>query len=182
MRVWTKQHKDVLKILEETNRFVCNKQYVLNDLEEHAFLMLEAYDWLVNNNPRLNEKHDDSHYPIWLSLSKDDTMLISDDFVIIEMEVDEKLINYIDINKWTRILNYSYIPINKEDELEHQKLLTLYNISDAQAYMSQFHPIIKKKIINSWNRLFDSSVSLGSDKKYGNIWEVKKEWIIKIEQ
>ena len=60
------------------------------------------------------------------------------------------------------------------------KYLEQYGTSDAQAYMSQFYPHIKRSIIESWSRLFDDSIILGSSKCYGNIWEVKKEWISEI--
>ncbi|WP_369819393.1 DUF3841 domain-containing protein [Tissierella sp. P1] len=46
--------------------------------------------------------------------------------------------------------------------------------------MSQFYPQIKRKIIDSWSRLFDDSIILGNDERYGNIWEVRKEWITQI--
>ena len=55
-----------------------------------------------------------------------------------------------------------------------------YGTSDAQAYMSRFYPHIKRNIIESWSRLFDDSIILGSSKCYGNIWEVRKEWISEI--
>lgn len=87
----------------------------------------------------------------------------------------------VNIDKWGAILNYSYIPGNEQDAKNHRQLLEQYGVSsDAQAYMSQFYPDIKRKIIDSWSRLFDDSVILGNDAKYGNIWEVKQEWITQI--
>ena len=43
--------------------------------------------------------------------------------------------------------------------------------------MSQFYPEIKREIIKSWDRLFDARVAMGNPDCYGNIWEIKKEWI-----
>ena len=50
-------------------------------------------------------------------------------------------------------------------------------VSDSKAYMSQFYPEIKREIIKSWDRLFDARVDMGNPDCYGNIWEIKKEWI-----
>ena len=46
--------------------------------------------------------------------------------------------------------------------------------------MSQFYPQIKREIIDSWSRLFDDSIHINSDQKYGTIWEIRKEWITDI--
>lgn len=107
-------------------------------------------------------------------------MLPSPDMVIMELELDPSIITKVDIFKWGTILNYSYIPTDEQDKKRHKDILTLYSISDTAAYMSQFYPDIKRKIINSWNRLFYDSITLGSNECYGNIWEIRKEWITRI--
>lgn len=48
--------------------------------------------------------------------------------------------------------------------------------------MSQFYPEIKREIVDSWSRLFDDSIILGSEAKYGTIWEVKGEWVTSVTQ
>ena len=178
--VWTKQHESIIKTLNEQGRYIAKKEFIFKDLGEHAHLVLETYDWLVKNTPNAFYRPKDADYPIWVSFSKDATMLPSDKSVILELTLDLDLITMVNINKWGAILNYSYIPANEEDEKRHKDLLEQYGISDAQAFMSQFYPHIKREIISSWDRLFDASISLGNDNCYGNIWEVKKEWVTKI--
>ena len=55
-------------------------------------------------------------------------------------------------------------------------------LSDAQACISRFYPECKREIMASWERLFDPSVSLGNDSCYGTTWELRKEWLIAVEQ
>ena len=81
------------------------------------------------------------------------------------------------MNPLCNILNYSYIPADKADEKRHKALLEAYGVSDTQAYMSQFYPEIKREIRDSWKRLFDDDIQIGSDGCYGNIWEVRREWV-----
>ena len=97
--------------------------------------------------------------------------------VILELEIEESLITRVNFTKWGMILNYSYIPADKADEKRHKELLEAYGVSDTQAYMSQFYPEIKREIIKSWDRLFDARVDMGNPDCYGNIWEIKREWI-----
>ena len=42
---------------------------------------------------------------------------------------------------------------------------------------SLFYPQIKREIQNSWERLFDDTILMGSDEKYGNVRELKREWL-----
>jgi hypothetical protein len=43
--------------------------------------------------------------------------------------------------------------------------------------MSNFYPDIRRKIVSSWDRLFDDTVKSGSSNAYGLMWEVRKEWV-----
>lgn len=178
--VWTKQNENVAQELDETGRYVAKKEYIYRDLDEHAHLVLEAYDWLVKNSPRASQKPDDAEYPIWISFTREATMLPGSGTIIMELILDPSLITMVNIDKWGIILNYSYIPADAQDAEHHRQLLEQYGVSDTKAYMSQFYPQIKRKIIESWSRLFDDSIIPGSNKKYGNIWEVKKEWVTQI--
>lgn len=107
-------------------------------------------------------------------------MLPSEGTVIMELTLDPSRITSVNIEKWGAILNYSYIPADEKDAKRHHELLEQYGISDAKAYMSQFYPQIKREIVLSWDRLFDDSIILGNDSKYGNIWEIRKEWVTKV--
>jgi hypothetical protein len=46
--------------------------------------------------------------------------------------------------------------------------------------MSQFWPVIRSKVIRSWDRLFEHKAEPGDPGTYGLIWEVKSEWIQRI--
>lgn len=178
--VWTKQHKSVAEALERSGRYVAKKDYISKDLDEHAHLVLEVYDWLVKHSPGAAHRPEGAEYPIWVSFAQEATMLPSEGSVILELRVEPSLITKVNINKWGTILNYSYIPAHEQDAREHRKMLEEYGVSDAKAYMSQFYPQIKRKIIDSWSRLFDDTVLLGGKQCYGNLWEIKKEWVINI--
>jgi len=104
-------------------------------------------------------------------------MLKSPGTVILELTLDPDWIVPVNIMKWGAVLDYSYIPADREDAARHRKLLEEYRVSDSKAYMSQFYPEIKREIIKSWDRLFDARVDMGNPDCYGNIWEIKREWI-----
>jgi hypothetical protein len=175
--VWTKQNRAVLDQLDASGRFIADERYIRRELEDTADIMLFVYRWLADHMPSAGEKPSDVKYPVWVSFIKEATMCPEDGFAVLELVVPEELITRIDTAKWTRITNYSYIPLNDEDEREHTRYLEQLGINNADAVMTHFYPEAGDKITGSWDRLFDGSVSLGSRSEYGLIWEVKKEWI-----
>lgn len=180
VRVWTKQHENMLKELLDTGRYTAKKQYAAGDLTDQAYLMLEAYDWLVKNGPQSDKRPEDVAYPVWLSFSRRTAMLMEKNMVILELEVDPSRLTFINIEKWTSILNYSYIPANQADMNRHRELLNAYGVSDVKAYMTQFYPEIKREIRESWIRLFVEGIPENLEAYYGNIWEVRKEWLVQV--
>ena len=177
IKVWTRQHSSVLKTIQETGRYVAKKEYITIDMQEHADIIFEVYDWLVKNGPDVANRPQDVQYPVWVSFDEKAAMLAGDEGVVLELLLDEASITFINIAKWGAILNYSYIPQDQADAKRHKTLLELYGTDDVRAVMTSFYPEIKREIVKSWDRLFDSSIMLGNDLCYGTIWEIKKEWI-----
>lgn len=177
IKVWTRQHRSVLETLERDGIYRAKREFIRMDLQEHADLVLETYDWLVKHGPDSCNRPQGVEYPVWVSFRQDATMLPDENTVIIQLELDESQITRVNIAKWGAILNYSYIPADERDALRHKKMLRDYGVNDAKAFMTQFYPDIKREILASWQRLFDDNVQLGNDLCYGTIWEVKKQWI-----
>lgn len=177
VRVWSKQHVSVAEELARTGVYRAKGKYISLDLEEHAPLVLEVYDWLVAHTPAAPYRPEGAEYPVWVSFLREGTMLPGEGAVILELELDPELITQINVAKWGAMLNYSYLPRDEEDARRHQKLLSDYGTSDARAFMTPFYPQIKREILDSWPRLFDGSVQLGSGLTYGTIWEIQEKWV-----
>lgn len=178
--VWTKQNIAVLDQLASNGRFIADGRYIRRELESTTDIMLLIYRWLAKHVPTAHIRPSDAEYLVWVSLSEESTMMPEPGYVVLELSVDESLIAFLDTAKWTRITNYSYIPLNKEDEEAHNEILQGMGINNAEAVMTQFYPQMRDKIIKSWDRLFDDSICLGSTTQYGVIWEVREEWLQKI--
>ena len=179
--VWSKQHSNVLELLNDSGRYVAKKAHIYSELQEHSEYILEAYDWYVRRVSLKYPKPDDVSYPVWVSLSLKNAMIPSENTVTLEMEIDDCIIMPVNINKWSMILNYAYIPKDEEDAQRHRLLLKQYGVSDAKAYMSSFYPQIKKEIVASWDRLFDEGVAINNNRmQYGTVWELRKEWIVNV--
>lgn len=181
-RVWTKQHVAVLEQLKSDGRYVAKRKFVQNDLDGDAELMAVAYDYLVKFHPHLDLKPADAEVPVWLSFSLDATMQATPECAILELEIPSELITEINIAKWGKVLNYSYIPADDDDLKAHREKMAQYRVGDAEAVMSRFYPELRAEITDSWKRLFDDNVKVGNDLAYGLVWEVKLEWLQSVQQ
>ena len=64
--VWSKQHENVWKVLQETGRYTVKREYIIKDLKEHSELVLDTYEWLVKNGPDYGNKPADVEFPVWV--------------------------------------------------------------------------------------------------------------------
>lgn len=180
MRIWTRQDKAVMDMLEEEGRYLAKKEYIDTKMEDCAKFYHEVYSWYASRAKDIVPKPEDVKYPIWVSLSDDFMLQKTADAVILELEVDRESVIVMDTDKWDRVVNFWYVPLNEGDEEEFEKKLKKHGISNSSAaYMSGFYPHLKQEILRSWDRLFDNSYSL-SDMKQGTIWEIRKEWVKKV--
>ena len=83
--------------------------------------------------------------------------------------------------KWDYIVNYLYLPKNREDRKRFKQKLEKYNINvESDIYLQDFYPRLKDEMTSSWKRLFDSDIKL-SDKQVAISWKLRKEWIVDYE-
>lgn len=178
VRVWTKQHRDILGILEKNGRFIAKREYIVSKMGEHAGLYTDVYAWYADRASLAVPKPDDVEYPIWVSLDRGEVVGGDGDAALLELDVPKEKLIVLDIDKWGLIVNYMYIPKDDKDREAHERTLASYRVDDTGAYMSPFYPGIKSKIRKSWERLFDDTIVM-SPVKIGTIWEIKSEWMVK---
>ena len=183
VKLWTRQHKNVLKELEKYGVYRVKKEYILEKMDTISYYYLNLYEWYGRNAAKVVPKPEGVIYPIWLSISSDMMLQPTEDTIILEIEVDRKNVIYTDVDKWGYVVNYFYLPIDLEDEERHNEELKKFGISDESALITgdkgNFYPLLKNKIIKSWERLFEP---LGEESTLvqATIWEIKKEWVVDI--
>lgn len=183
IKLWTRQHKNLLKELEESGVYRVKKEYILQKNDTISNYYFKLYDWYVKQAEKFVPRPEEALYPIWLSTSSDMRLQPAEDTIILELEVDRNLVVITDFDKWGYVVNYWYVPLNKEDEKRHNEELRKYGIGDESAlYMSHkgnFYPLLRNKIINSWERIFEVSDD-PSILTQATLWEIKKEWVVDI--
>jgi hypothetical protein len=180
MKVWTRQDKAIMDVIEKDGRYVVRKEYIEQKMEDCARFYTEVYSWYASKANEIVSRPEDVHYPIWVSLREDFMLQNTEGCVILELEVDSSSVIVMDTDKWDRVVNFWYVPLDERDEEEFENKLRRNGIANSSAaYMSSFYPHLKREILRSWDRLFDNSYSL-SDMRQGTIWEIRKEWVKRV--
>lgn len=183
VKLWTRQHKNVLNELEEHGVYRVKKEYILEKMDTISDYYLKLYEWYGRNASKKVAKPEGAIYPIWLSTSSEMMLQPVDNTVVLEIEVDIKNVVYTDVNKWGYVVNYFYLPLNPEDEEKHNAELKKYGISDESSLIrtdkGNFYPLLKSKIIKSWDRLFEPFDEKNTLSQ-ATLWEIKKEWVVDI--
>lgn len=181
--LWTRQHKDIMKELEEKGIYRVKKEYIQEKMDTISDYYLNLYDWYVKHAEKIVPRPDGVTYPIWFSTSSEMMLQPTENTVILKLEVDRNLVVITDSNKWGYVVNYFYLPVDHEDEIKHNKELEKYGIGDESALImgdkGNFYPLLRNKIINSWERLFEECDEQDPSAQ-ATMWEIKREWIVDV--
>lgn len=177
--VWTRQSEKILDDLTNHGRYIVKQDYIRQKMEEHTDLVLDVYNWYVRQARTRYTVPEDAKYPIWVAVTESSLLGLCEDHVMLELSVDEENLVIVDPRKWDLVINYMYIPKDAADMQRHQDMLQQYQTSDSKAYMTPFFPMIKREIIQSWDRLFEGNPDDIPDKN-GTLWEIREDWITRI--
>jgi len=183
MKVWTRQDSRILNELETNGVYRCKKEYIDNKMEDFSSYYRKLYTWYAKRAETIVPKPIESiEYPIWVSIDEKMQLREVPGTVILELEVNLDEIIITDLEKWGYVVNFFYLPKDRADLSDHYAELEKYAIGDeAELIMGNkgnFYPLLKKKIVDSWERLFDDYTL--SEVRQGTLWEIRKESIISI--
>lgn len=178
--LFTCQNSKSLDILKRDGRFINKKEYIMKHLDGIAPTILKAYDWFVAAASKRIRKPEDVQYQIWCVTDFSICMKPIENEIIYVLEVPDEEIIYFNSFKWDYIINYHYVPENKEDlekyirEMEAKGFSNTYEFLVGR-YAGKF-PLEERKIKDSWYRIFDIE-EWNSREIQANLWEIKKEWV-----
>ena len=180
IKLWTRQNRAILEILERDGVYHAKKDVIQQKFGGCADVVLKAYNWYVQKAKTLIPMPEGSQYPIWLSTCEEFGMRLTEDNVILEIEVDSEKALIFDMEKWSYIVNFWYLPRDDNDKENHEMELKRYGISnEASIFLNNYHPFLRSKVEKSWEGLFDDGFKL-SDLTVATLWEIRSEWITKI--
>lgn len=183
MEFWTRQVASVWATLQETGHYHVKKEYIEQKNGDLAEYYIKLYEWYTKAARRYIHISADFHYPIWMNVSENLMLQPAEDTVILRLDVPKDNFIICNYDKWGYRMNYWYVPLNEEDEQKHNAELQKLGIAAEDKLISSnqgnFYPLLKRKIIDSWDRIFTISPNT-PETTVGTCWELKKEWVLEV--
>ena len=155
VRAWTRQVSQVLDEIESRGVYRVKEEYVRAKNGEIADYYLALYRWYTAQCRRRVEIPPECDLPIWLAVSEEQRLPPAPGTVS-----------------------------DPEDERRHNEELKRLGIGSEASLIStgkgNFYPLMKQKIIKSWDRIFSPSADPACN--VGTIWEIRPEWIREVER
>lgn len=181
--LWTRQ--DIRSLEELKNNGVIRIKR--KNLEEKFDLISDhiiyLYNWFVNAANKIVPKPEGVEFPIWCSISEQYMLRPTSEQVVYVLEVDKSEIIYFDGIKWDYVLNHHYVPKDEKDAEEYEKYIESKGFKNSFSFIdkrtSHFYPEERKKVMDSWIRVFDTDV-WDIFRIQANIWEIRPDMVIDV--
>lgn len=178
--LWTRQVPEVWEELQTSGIYRVKEEYVRKKNETISEYYLELYRWYTNEARKFVDIPKELKYPVWLSVSEENMLQPVPDTIILEVEIPRDKVLLCNMEAWGYVVNYWYVPLNDEDEKRHAQELKRYGIHEEDELIStdkgNFYPVLKRKIMDSWKRVFTMPPANDND-AVATVWEIRKEWV-----
>ena len=178
--IWTRQNVKSLDDLKNNGVYRVKRQYIEEQFRDIAPFYINLYKWFVHAAKRKILVPEGIEFPIWCSVSLEGMLSPIENTIAYELEVDSSEVIYFDGNKWDHVLNHWYIPKDKNDAEFYAERMRKLGLEETTSFIegkySNFYPMEKKIVMESWYRIFD----IDNWNKYttqANIWEIRPDMV-----
>ncbi len=178
--LWTRQDIRSLKEIQDTGTYRVKRDYIEDQFGIIANHYIPLYHWFVDKASKMVPKPQGVEFPVWCSISKENMLKPLPDAPVYVLEVDEEEIIYFDGRKWDYVLNHLYIAKDEDDLRAYREDLKARGLKDSFSFIDgkygDFYPQDKKKVMDSWVRVFEID-DWNIFEVQANIWEIRKDMI-----
>ncbi len=184
VKLYASLNDSVIEIIDKDGTCFSKKEFIKKKYEESSNIFITAYSWFSREASKLVEKPEDAEFPYWVFKDLSNLERFPNTSILeLEVPVDEVVL--FDMYDWNKVLSLEYIAKDDGDDKEFKNLLKQYGIKhDSDIMLTNFYPQLKKKITDSWSKLFEHHNKIKSGDYIGvkvvqaALWQIKKEWII----
>lgn len=176
--MWAAQTNLVLDVVERDGISYVKKEYIDNKYGEVSWIFKTAYNFFISKFEQKVRKPEPAESPVWLYKDPKWTGA-GGEIHLLKLAIPENEILFFDTRKWSKVLNLSFVGTEKE-EIAFDNEIKRQGIKDTMdVFAKPFYPLIKKKIVSSWDKIFEIE-DVEAQYLQGAVWYIKKEWIEEI--
>lgn len=181
--LWTRQDIRSLEELKNNGVIRIKRKNLEEKFDLISDYIINLYNWFVNAANEIVHKPEDVEFPIWCSISEQYMLRPTADQVVYVLEVDKSEIIFFDGMKWDFVLNHHYVPKDEKDAEEYARCIESKGFKNSFSFIdektSHFYPEERKKVMDSWIRVFNTDV-WDIFRIQANIWEIRPDMVIDI--
>lgn len=182
IKLYAVQAQPVLDVIRRDGVCYSKAEYVRRKYEESAPIFLTAYGWYVREAEKIVPKPAGAEFPYWAfaDLFNIDGSAGGN---VLELCVPEEEAVFFDSRDWNKILQLSYLGEDEEDEQAFSAEIMRRGMNVSQIMLTAFYPDWKRKITESWKRLFRHHEAIlagdcsGVHSVQAGLWRIQKAWI-----
>ena len=178
--LWTRQDIKSLDAIKKNGVYRVHRKYIEEQFDDIAEYYIKLYSWFNNAASKMVPMPNGVEFPIWCSISYDNMLRPIEGTVSYVLEVNKSEVIYFDGAKWDYVLNHIYIPKDYNDAIKYKKEMEAKGFKDTFSFIegkyANFYPLEKKKIMDSWLRIFEIE-NWNIFSVQANIWEIRPEII-----
>lgn len=179
--LYSSQTDIVMNVIEREGVCYSKEEYIRRKYQESAPVFLTAYSWFVSQMPKYVPKPERAEFPYWAFA---DLYSVDQSDNILHLSVPKDEAVFFDVMDWNKIMRLSYIGENEAEEKAIFEDMAMRGLNWNDVMLTSFYPDWKKKIMESWNRLFRHHEAIkegdcsGVHSVQAGLWQIKKNWTI----
>lgn len=182
--LYSLQTQVVKDVIDKEGVAFSKREYVLKKYGDTANIFTTVYDFFINNAVKYLGKPSGAEYPYWAFKDLYNIEYDADNLPLkLDIPLDDTIL--FDAADYRKLITFDYLTLDELDYNNFHKEIESQGLSTFKIMTSNFYPMYKSKIINSWKNIFSKNDEL----KNGNyklakqgvqsfLWQIKKEWII----
>lgn len=181
--LYSLQTQVVKDVIKDDGVAFSKREYVLKKYGDTAKIFTTVYDFFINNAIKYLDKPEGAEYPYWAFKDLYNIEYTLDNLPLkLNIPLDNTIL--FDVADYTKLITFDYLS-DEDDYKNFHNEIEAQGLTTYKIMTSNFYPMYKSKIMNSWKNIFLKNEEL----KNGNyeiakqgvqcfLWQIKKEWIV----
>jgi hypothetical protein len=178
--LYTAQSPIVLETIERDGVSRVKLVYIDKKYGDTAWSFREAYSFFREQASSVLPRPEESESAVWL-YADSRWCFMTPDSLLMTFRIPEEQVLFFDRRVWNRILNLEYLGKDAKDEERFEQELKNLGLSGThKLFSTAFYPVQKRKVRDSWKRLFSSAEGCPREYLQAAAWELRKEWLVEV--
>ncbi|MGI6754936.1 MAG: DUF3841 domain-containing protein [Atopobiaceae bacterium] len=175
--LWASQAPVVIDTIRRTGTTHVKKEFIQAKYGDAAWSFETAYAFFRQGAEAKVARPKEAESAIW-AYRRQAYSYPSPGFYSLMLEVPRDQCVLFDLRVWNKILSLRYVGDSRQDERAFDKELERQGIKNpAEIFSTPFYPLLRRRVTDSWQKLFTSAETCEEDYLQAGLWEIRAEWI-----